>query len=290
MSIGGSRLEIRVLIIDFRLRPPVTGYLGTQMYHPDTIAWINEVMGAEPASGPRAALDGSMDALIAEMDAAGITMGVAQGRHRPGTEISNDVLASLRDAYPGRFQVLASVDVLDRSRGHAQIDHAIGELGFPGISLDLSVLGMRVDDRRVYPIYEHCAAAGAFVCITLSMLGAQEFDLITPADLDRAARDFPDLDFVSAHGSYPYVLEIIAVAMKRGNVWLSPDMYMTHAPGGEHYVQAAAGYLQDRTLFGTAYPYTSLEDTVSRFMALPFTDAVREKILHGNASRLLRIQ
>jgi len=265
------------------------GYLGTQMYHPDTIGWINEIMGGQPPEGPAAARTGSMDELFAEMDRAGVTMGVAQGRHRPGTMIPNTALAGLRDASLGRFQVLASVDVVDRVNGHAQIDHAVSELGFPGISLDLSVLGMHVDDRRVYPIYEHCASLGAFVCITLSMLGAQDFELIAPADLDRAARDFPNLDFVSAHGSYPYVLEVIAVAMKRRNVWLSPDMYMTHAAGGEHYVQAAQGYLQDRTLFGTAYPYTSLEDTVTRFMKLPFNDAVREKILAGNAHRLLRL-
>lgn len=277
------------MIIDFRLRPPYEGYLGTQMYDAATIGWINRVIGTNMPDGPAAALAGSMAAMIAEMDACGVTTGVTQGRHRPGTEIPNAVLARLCREYPGRFVALASVDVTDVRNGTAMMDKALGEFGFPGISLDLSALGMRVNDRRVYPIYEHCASLGGFCAITLSMLGAQEFELIAPADLDRAARDFPKLDFVSAHGSYPYVLEVIGVAMKRANVWLSPDMYMTHTPGGMLYTQAAAGYLQDRMLFGTAYPYTPLRDTVDRFMQLPLPDAVKEKLLFRNARRLLKL-
>src|SRR6185436_10570556 len=107
------------------------------------------------------------------------------------------------------------------------------------------------------------------VAITLSMLGAKEFELINPSALDRMARDFPKVNFVSAHGSYPYVLEVIAVAMKRENVWIAPDMYMIYAPARHLYVEAAQGYLQDRMLFGTGYPYTPLAEAVERFRALP---------------------
>lgn len=277
------------MIIDFRCRPPYEGYLGTQMYSRETIGWINRVMATSQPQGPQAALDGSMDAMIREMDAAGVTLGVTQGRHRPGTEIANATLARLVREYPGRFVALASVDVTDVDHGRQMIDEACGGFGFPGVSLDLSVLGMKVDDRRVYPIYEHCAARGVFVAITLSMLGAQTFELIAPPDLDRAARDFPALQFVSAHGSYPYVLDVIGVAMKRENVWLSPDMYMTHAAGGDLYVQAAMRGLGGRMLFGTAYPYTPMDDTVARFLRLPLSHEVRDAILFRNAQRLLRL-
>jgi len=277
------------MIVDFRCRPPYEGYLGTQMYSRETIAWINRLMGTDLPTGPRAALDGSMPDMIREMDAAGVTLGVTQGRHRPGTEIPNATLHRLTQEYPGRFVALASVDVTNPDAGRRMIDEACGGFGFPGISLDLSVLGMKVDDRRVYPIYEHCQAKGVFVAITLSMLGAQTFELIAPSDLDRAARDFPQLQFVSAHGSYPFVMEVIGVGMKRENVWLSPDMYMTHAAGGDLYVQAANLNLGERMLFGTAYPYTPMDDTVRRFMRLPLKDDVKENILHRNARRLLKL-
>jgi predicted TIM-barrel fold metal-dependent hydrolase len=191
------------MIIDFRLRPPYEGYLGTQMYSAQTIGWINRVVGTRLPDGPAAALEGSMQKMIQEMDEAGVATGVTLGRHRAGTEIPNEVLLRLTREYPGRFVALGSVDVLDTQHGIAMIDKAVGEYGFPGISLDLSVLGIRVDDKRIYPVYEHCAKHGCCIAITLSMLGAQEFELIDPADLDRAAREFPKVNFVSAHGSYP---------------------------------------------------------------------------------------
>ncbi len=53
------------------------------------------------------------------------------------------------------------------------------------------------------------------------------------------------------------------------------------------YVEAANGYLQDRFLFGTAYPALPFKPAVERFLALPFRDAVLPKILHENARRLL---
>ncbi len=276
------------MIIDFRLRPPYADYLGTQMYDADTIGRINRAIGSETPTGPRAAIARSMHEMIREMDEAEITTGVAQGRHRPGTEISNAALHRLTYEYPGRFVALASVNALDSDQACAEIDRAVGNYRCPGVSLDLAVLGMHVNDRRVYPIYEHCVSRNCFVAITLSMLGAQDLDLINPRDLDRAAHDFPKLNFVSAHGSYPYVLEAIGVAMKRQNVWLCPDMYMTYAPGGDLYVQAANTCLQDRIVFGTGYPYAPLKQSIDRFMRMPLADAVREKLLCENAKQLLK--
>src|SRR5581483_4700577 len=230
----------------------------------------------------------SMEEMLREMDDAGIDVGVVPGRHRAGTEIPNEVLKQLVEAHRGRFAALASVDVLDTARGAAMIDTAVKSYRFPGIALDLGVLGMTVDDRRVYPIYEHCAKHGCFIAITLSLMGARDLDLIHPAQLDRAARDFPGVNFVSAHGSHPYVLEVIGVAMKRENVWIAPDMYMLYAPGRDLYVQAAQGYLQDRILFGTGYPYTPLEESVERFLALPLPATFRDKVLYRNAERVLK--
>jgi predicted TIM-barrel fold metal-dependent hydrolase len=69
-------------------------------------------------------------------------------------------------------------------------------------------------------------------------------------------------------------------------VWVSPDMYL-FLPGWQMYVDAANGYLQDRFLFGTAYPALPFRPTVERFLALPFEDRVRPKLLYENARRLL---
>jgi hypothetical protein len=74
-----------------------------------------------------------------------------------------------------------------------------------------------------------------------------------PVQVDRLADRHPKLQIIAAHGSWPWVTEILGVAFRRTNVWVSPDMYL-FLPGGQMYVEAANGYLQDRFLFGTAYP------------------------------------
>ena len=276
------------MIIDYRLRPPYEGYVETQMYEQRWVKEVFDVIHLDNPDGPESARKKSMPLLIEEMDEAGITIGVTQGRFRPGTEIPNEALNRLVQEYPGRFVALGSVNVLDVAAAQKHIEEVV-RYKFPGIALDLSVLGMNVDDRRMYPIYELVAAAKLSVTITLSMLGAKEVSLVRPEGIDRAARDFPSVIFVSAHGSFPYVLEIIGVAMKRRNVWLSPDMYMTHFPGRMHYVEAANGYLRDRMLFGTAYPYTPLKETLDKFLQLPLEREVQELMLYRNAQRLLHL-
>lgn len=277
------------MIIDFRLRPPTPEFAATQMFAINVLDRHHRLVGTMPPEGPRSAHERSVDLLLEEMGEAGITVGVACGRHRPGTEIPNPALRRIMDDYPGRFCSLGSVDVLDETRAHAMIDEALGDFGFPGIHLDLGVLGLTADATSLYPFYEHVHSLGGFVAINTSALGAQEQFLCNPEQIDRAARDFPELTFVSSHGSYPYVLQIIAVAAKRPNLYISPDMYMTNMPGGSLYAEAANTFLQDQTLFGTGYPYTNLKDTVDRFMAIPFSDEAREKILCRNAQTLLRL-
>ncbi|MBH61107.1 MAG: amidohydrolase [Alphaproteobacteria bacterium] len=277
------------MIIDFRLRPPIKEYAETQMFALDTIEVHARLFGTIPPDGPPSARERSVQALISEMDEAGVSVGVSCGRHRPGTGIPSSALKRLADEYPGRFVPLASVDVLDAVRAKEMIDEGVGGYDFPGIHIDLGALGMAPDDPRMAPIYDHCDRLDAIVAINTSAFGAQEQSLCNPESLDRAARDFPNVNFVSSHGSYPYVLQIIGVAAKRPNVYISPDVYMSNMPGGHMYVEAANSFLQDKVLFGSAYPYSSVGDIVSRYKKLPLSEEALEKIFWRNAHRLLNL-
>ena len=55
--------------------------------------------------------------------------------------------------------------------------------------------------------------------------------------------DFPDLRIVVSHGNWPWVSEILHVAFRRPNVYLSPDMYLYNMPGMDDYLRAANGFL-----------------------------------------------
>ena len=66
-----------------------------------------------------------------------------------------------------------------------------------------------------------------------------------PLAVDVVARTFPKLPIVCCHGFYPRVADILTVAFRNENVFVSPDMYM-FSPGGRLYIEAANGFLQDQ--------------------------------------------
>jgi predicted TIM-barrel fold metal-dependent hydrolase len=57
----------------------------------------------------------------------------------------------------------------------------------------------------------------------------------------------------------------------------------------ESFLKMATGLLQDQTLFGSDYPFITPERWLSDFESVQLRDEVREKILLGNAKRLLGI-
>lgn len=56
------------------------------------------------------------------------------------------------------------------------------------------------------------------------------------------------------------------------------------------YVTAANYYLQDRFMFGTAYPFIPHKEAVSMFKAMPFNPEVFEKVMYKNAIKALNLQ
>jgi predicted TIM-barrel fold metal-dependent hydrolase len=108
-----------------------------------------------------------------------------------------------------------------------------------------------------------------------------------PECLDRMLADFPRLTVVCSHGGWPWVQEVLHVAFRRPNLFLCPDMYLYELPGMDDYIRAANGFLRDRMLFGTAYPFCPLPDYVAWFRALPLKPDALEAMLWRNANRLL---
>jgi uncharacterized protein len=88
---------------------------------------------------------------------------------------------------------------------------------------------------------------------------------------------------------WPWVQEIIHVAFRRSNLYLSPDMYLPNLPGMDDYLRAANGFMQDQMLFGTAFPFCPLKPNTDWFLTYPWKPEALEKVLRGNAEKLLGI-
>jgi hypothetical protein len=277
-------------IVDMRLRPRwLHAFFGADPGTPDyeVVRWLNRRVGSRDIDHFAAASD--LPALVGEMNQAGIAVGVMVGRSTPTVRIANDDLAALADRSAGRLVGIASVDpvLLGREAALAEMRRAVRELGLRGVNLDAGFYAtpMRADSDHLMPLYEECRNLGvpAFV-----MSGPTTPDLTynDPLAVDVVARTFPDLPIVCSHGFYPRIADILTVAFRHENVFVSPDMYM-FSPGGRLYIEAANGFLQDQYLFGTSYPFRAMAQTVEDLGAIGLAKRVVDKVRFANARRLL---
>jgi predicted TIM-barrel fold metal-dependent hydrolase len=108
-----------------------------------------------------------------------------------------------------------------------------------------------------------------------------------PMHLDDVAIDWPDMQIVMAHPSFPLARRgAVSVAMHKPNVWIdlsgwSPKYFP------KQLVQYANTLLKDRVLFGSDYPLITPERWMKDFEVAGFKPEVMPGILKDNAVRLL---
>lgn len=274
-------------IIDFRIRPPVRGFLSMIMYTaPERRNVYTRQLGLEPAPSAQAR---SMDMLLAEMDQANIATGVVQARFSDffGSVSNDDVAAIVRD-HPGRFIGIAAIDPSKRREAVAEIDRMMAA-GFKGINVEPGAYPVPIypDDRRLYPIYAHCEDRGIPVIIMAGGNAGPDLSYSFPVHVDRVAGDFPNMKIAVSHGGWPWVSEILHVAFRRENVYVSPDMYFHEAPGWEEYLKAANGFLAERFIYASCYPLAPVREYAQWFLKLPLKPETRERALRKNAAEFL---
>ena len=277
-------------IIDFRLRPPIGEFLQTRIYSaPDNRDRYTRSLGFDPAPS---AQQQSMELLFQEMNAAGITKGVvvARATDKLGT-IRNQEVAAIAKKHSEIFIGVGAANPSNRRVAISEIATA-RQLGLKLVNLEPGAThpAMHVDDRTMYPIYAYCEDEQIPLIIMCGGAAGPTLDYTAPQRLDRVLADFPELTVVASHGGWPWVQEVLHVAFRRPNLYISPDMYLHRLPGMNDYLLAANGFLAERFLFGTAYPFCPLVPYTKWFKSLPIKPDVMENILYKNAARLLGLE
>jgi hypothetical protein len=278
-------------VVDMRSRPAfLHAFFGAKPNTPQfkVVRWLNERVGSRDIDHFIRAKD--PQAFVAEMGSAGIDVAVMVARSVPDVRVSNDDLMAV--AIKGgrdRLVAIASVDPVDlgRDAAVAEAKRAITQLGMKGLNLDVGFYEtpLKADDERLMPLYEVCEQVGVPVFV---MSGPTTPDLRfnDPYAVDSVAKAFPKLPIVCCHGFYPKVREMITVAFRNENVFVSPDMY-TFCPGGGGYIEAANGFMQDQFLFGSSYPFRPMKQGLEDFKQLGLTHEAYAKATYKNANRIL---
>jgi predicted TIM-barrel fold metal-dependent hydrolase len=107
-----------------------------------------------------------------------------------------------------------------------------------------------------------------------------------PMLIDDVAVDFPDIKFILAHPSWPWVDESLSMALHKDNVYIdlsgwSPKYLQPQV------IQYANGPLKHKMLFGSDFPLIQPEKWIEAAKQVGFKDEVLAGIFKDNAARLL---
>lgn len=276
-------------VVDFRVRPPLAGFESGRMYSmPERTAAMGAAFGF-PERAPTLA-DPTPQAFEAERAGAGLELCVIPGRvGAPGVgPADNGALLRYASAKSG-LCVFPAID--PRAEGwRGEAERLLGERCVKGLTLEPGLLSdpLYADDAPCMPVYELCAARGVPLIVSAGGNVGPDCSYTSPEHIDRVARDFPRLELVIAHGGWPWIAGYNHVAFRRGNVYLSPDMYAL-MPGNEGCLAAMNSYLSERYVYASSFPFVPLRAYRERFMSVLASDAIAERVLFANAARLLRL-
>jgi predicted TIM-barrel fold metal-dependent hydrolase len=214
----------------------------------------------------------------------------ATGRPR----LTNEFVADAVIAFPDVFTGFGSVDPHKGKRAVAELDE-IAALRLKGVKFHPSIQAFAPDDEAHWPIYARCQELGLITLFHTgtSGMGAGQpggqgirLDYARPIRLDAVAAAFPELQVVAAHFGFPWHLETLAIGLHKTNVWIDISGWAPRYLPPE-VVRDMRGRLQDRFLFGSDYPFIQPERCLEELEQLELPPQVLEKILAGNARRLL---
>ena len=138
-------------------------------------------------------------------------------------------------------------------------------------------------------IYEKCEKHQIPVILMLGGRAGPDITYSDPKIINRIAADFPKTNFIISHGGWPWVQQILGVCFFQKNIYLCPDMYLFNCSGAADYIMAANNFMQDRFLYGSAYPLMPIVDCVEHFKTL-FKPEVLPKLMWKNAAKVLGLE
>lgn len=276
-------------VVDFRVWPPVAGFEKATMYtQPERTAEMGCGFGF-PERAPTLR-DPTPAVFEAELRASGVTLAVIPGRvGAPNVgPTDNDALVEYARSRPDNVCIFPALDPSQPS-WKVDAERLLRDKTVEGLTLEPGLLSapVHMDDASCIPVYEFCAGRGIPLILSAGGNVGPDCGYTLPVYVDRVARDFPKLDIVVAHGGWPWITAINHVAFRRGNVYISPDMYAL-MPGNEDYLKAMNTYLSERYIYASSYPFVPLRGYLDAFLRVT-SDAVAERVLFSNAARLLRI-
>ena len=247
------------------------------------------------------------DGLVAEMEAAGISKSVL---------LIADFTYALKDCsltveesflrhrevllrHPGKLEVFGGVDPRWGKDGLELFERSLSEFGFRGLKV-YPPCGFSPSDPFMFPFYELCAQHQVPVLLHIGPTSpVLDFSISSPFLLDKAARLFPSVNFILAHGAVSFVEECVMMCRFRPNVYLDISGYQSalgYDPAATAVRHIVSLGINHKVLFGTDFPVFRLQGAQADFLEVltsengalaQLNDREKSLVLSRNAERLL---
>ncbi len=212
--------------------------------------------------------------------------------------LSNDYVAGMRDRNSGTvLQAWAAVDPLKGDSAIETAQHAVNNLHMLGFHFHPIMGHYSVDEKRLQPLFEAIDALKVPVMIDVGTTGmgaglpgglGSKISHAHPLAVDELAANFPNLTIIAAHPGWPWVEEMTAVALHKGNVfWELSGWAPKYFPDG--LKKDIRGRLRDKVMFGSDYPSMPYERIFREWEELAYPDEIMEAVFHENAERVLAL-
>lgn len=213
-----------------------------------------------------------------------------------GLRIRNEDVAQFCREHGERFIGFAGVDPMKGMTAIRELEFAVRELGLRGLNIQGFENRIAINDPRLYPLYAKCIELDIPVnlhcSINFSTQSLMKYG--HPMQLDEVMVHFPELRVIASPPGWPWVQELIGVAWRHANVYIGlvairPKYLNVANSGYEPLLQYGNTVLQDRMIFGSAWPMQPVARAVEEIEALPLKETVKRKWLHDNAATVLRL-
>ena len=254
---------------------------------PEAIA-ERTIRALEARSGMRAYTDGTLDGLLAAMQANGIDLSVILPVvTKPSQwESVNTFAQKVNERYAGKLLSFGGIhpDSPDYKR---ELD-GIKARGLCGIKLHPDYQGVMIDDERYLRIIAYADELGLIVITHAGVdIGLPEPVHCPPERLRRVLREVKPKRFVAAHYGGWRQWEAVYEQLAGEDVYLDTSCTAGHLEP-ELFLRILKKHDENKILFATDSPWGDGGRGIAALKQLDLPETVLEKILSGNAKRLLQ--
>jgi predicted TIM-barrel fold metal-dependent hydrolase len=278
--------------IDLHCYPGTQPWVDSQGPFVEALAayWKREWVGKEEAQVVDDFTAAGVDAVLVAFDIESVT---------GAPPCTNRYVAEMRDRHPSTIvQAWGAVDPLKGAAAMEEARAAARDLNLLGFHFHPIMGRFSVDDPALRPLFEVIDALKLPVMIDVGTTGmgaglpgglGSKLRHAHPQAIDELAANFPNLTIVAAHPGWPWVDEMTAVALHKGNVfWEMSGWAPKYFP--ESLKRDIRGRLTDKIMFGSDYPSMPYERIFREWDELDYSDDVMERVFHLNAERVLGLE